>query len=64
MMNPETDRWTLRKDGFTDMIVRKRLSGIYEWLAYKSFHSDRWEEITLPIEIIERDIAEWGIKDE
>lgn len=56
-MNPTIQEWILKKEGYNSIPIRKRFDGTYEWKLFS-----KWEKINVPLEIIERDIAEWGIK--
>lgn len=54
-MNPSIKEWMLKKENYTSIPIRKRLDGTYEWKLFS-----KWEIINVPLDVIERDIAEYG----
>jgi hypothetical protein len=61
-----SDKITLHKDGWTDMVIRKS-GDKWEYLAYvyTQYGDQRWEVIDMPEEAIFKNIKEYGtIKDE
>ena len=56
-LNPNSivQEWILEKEGFTSIPIRKRFDGNYEWKLFS-----KWESINVPLDIIERDILEYG----
>jgi len=57
-----TERIVIRKNGYNDLIIRK-IGDEYEMLMNTDIYGgEKWQKITLPIEIIERDIGLYGVK--
>ena len=61
-LNPVVCRWVLRRDGFSDVHIRLRSDGKYEYMYKVDLYGKwYWEEITrLSVDEILRDIARWG----
>ena len=55
------ERWTLRKEGFNDVKIRK-IHGIYQMLAHRYGNGDeRWEDLFIEEESILSQIKEYGV---
>jgi hypothetical protein len=56
-LNPHSiiQEWIIKKEGYTSIPIRKRYDGGYEWKLFS-----KYEKINVPLDIIERDILEYG----